>query len=301
MAKVGARTARCILDSGAEVSVVKEDLVRKDQLTGENITVSGVNGDDKTLSVAILWCHVADISFSLKAAVAPRTFMNDEVLLGANLGKALFRRLMDVADLTPEVAAVRLTRAQEEKVRSDEEATADARRQELSTIKNPEEVISVVEGDENLDDEVVDSSLVWERTRGRVDGEQEGMSLNTEHEHAREDECAEEERELSELEVLQVPLVNEGGTLKKDYLEWMEKDESLEQMKKAADQNVEGYSWVEGILKREVTDELNQPRQIVVVSKGLRRRLLKMAHDEAGHLSVRKVMFYYVNLTCGPE
>ena len=32
--------------------------------------------------------------------------MNDEVLLGANLGKALFRRLMDVADLTPEVAAV---------------------------------------------------------------------------------------------------------------------------------------------------------------------------------------------------
>ena len=91
--------------------------------------------------------------------------------------------------------------------------------------------------------------------------------------------------------MLQVPLVNEGGTLKKDYLEWMEKGESLEQMKKAADQNVEGYSWVEGILKREVTDELNQPRQIVVVPKGLRRRLLKMAHDEAGHLSVRKVMF----------
>ena len=81
---------------------------------------------------------------------------------------------------------------------------------------------------------------------GRVDGEQE---VNTEHEHAREDECAEEE---SELEVLQVPLVNEGGTLEKDYLEWMEKDESLEQMKKAADQNVEGYTWVEGILKREV-------------------------------------------------
>ena len=127
---------------------------------------------------------------------------------------------MDVADLTPEVAAVRLTRAQEEKVRSDEGAATDA---ELSTIKNPE-VISVVERDENLDDEVVDSSLVWERSRGRVDGEQEGMSLNTEHEHAREDEWAEEERELSELEVLQVPLVNEGGTLKKDYLEWMEKD-----------------------------------------------------------------------------
>ena len=142
--------------------------------------------------------------------------MNDEVLLGANLGKALFRRLMDVADLTPEVAAVRLTRAQEEKVRSDEEAAADARRQELSTIKNPEEVIGAVKGDENLDDEVVHSSLVWQRSRGRVDGEQEGMSLNTEHEHAREDECAEEERELSELEVLQVPLVNEGGTLKKD-------------------------------------------------------------------------------------
>ena len=69
-------------------------------------------------------------------------------------------------------------------MRSDEEAAADAQRQELSTIKNPEEVISVVEGDENLDDEVVDSSLVWERSQGRVDGEQEGMSLNTEHEHA---------------------------------------------------------------------------------------------------------------------
>ena len=91
--------------------------------------------------------------------------------------------------------------------------------------------------------------------------------------------------------MLQVPLVNEGGTLKKDYLEWVEKEESLEQMKKAADQNVEGDSWIEGILKREVTDELNQPRQIAVVPKGLWRRLLKMAHDEAGHLSVRKVMF----------
>ena len=34
MVKVGARTARCILDSGAEVSVVKQDLVREDQLTG---------------------------------------------------------------------------------------------------------------------------------------------------------------------------------------------------------------------------------------------------------------------------
>ena len=63
MAKVGARTARCILDSGAEVSVIKEDLVREDHLTGENIMVSGVNGDDKTLPLAILWCHVADISF----------------------------------------------------------------------------------------------------------------------------------------------------------------------------------------------------------------------------------------------
>ena len=140
-----------------------------------------MNGDDKTLPLAILWCRVADISFCLKVVVTPRTFMNNEVLLGANLGKALFRRLMDVADLTPEIAAVRLTRAQEEKVRSDEEAAADARRQELPTIKNPEEVVSVVEGDENLDDEIVESSLVWERSRGRVDGEQEGMSLNTEH------------------------------------------------------------------------------------------------------------------------
>ena len=62
-------------------------------------------------------------------------------------------------------------------------------------------------------------------------------------------------------------------------------------MNKAADQNVDGYSWVQGILEKEVTDELNQSRQIVVVPKGLRRRLLKMAHDEAGHLSVRKVIF----------
>ena len=143
--------------------------------------------------------------------------MNNEVLLGANLGKALFRRLMDVADLTPEVAAVRLTRAQEERVRSDEEAAADVRRQELPTIEDPEEVVSVVEEDENLDDEVVESSLVGERSRGRVDGEQEGMPLNTEHEHAREDEGAEEERELKELEALQVPLVHEGGTLKEAH------------------------------------------------------------------------------------
>ena len=104
--KIGPNKVSCILDSGAQISVVCEELVRPEQMRENVTTASGFGSQEKNLPMADVCFHIQDMTFPLQVVVATKEDMADMVLLGANLGDDLFDRLRDIAKQSPKTVAV---------------------------------------------------------------------------------------------------------------------------------------------------------------------------------------------------
>ena len=68
----------------------------------------------------------------------------------------------------------------------------------------------------------------------------------------------------------------------------MLKDGFLRNWKEFADKNEKGFYWDKGVLKRRVSDEVRVVRDVIVMPKEWRRRVLKLAHDRLGHVGSGK-------------
>ena len=106
--KISPYKVSCILDSEAQITVVREELVRPEQMREDMTTVFGFESLEKTLPMADVCFHIQDMTFPLQVAVAIKEDMADMVLLGANLGDDLFNRLRDIAKQSPKTVAVRV-------------------------------------------------------------------------------------------------------------------------------------------------------------------------------------------------
>ena len=60
-------------------------------------------------------------------------------------------------------------------------------------------------------------------------------------------------------------------------------------MREYADNEVKGYFWDNGVLKKLVRDGLGQEIHLAVVSKPLRTALLRLSHDYNDHVGLKKV------------
>ena len=106
--KIGPNKVSCILDSGSQISVVCEELVRPEQMREDMTTVSGFGSHEKNLPMADVRFHIQDMTFPLQVVVLTKEDMADMMLLGVNLGDDLFNLLRDIAKQSPKTVAVQV-------------------------------------------------------------------------------------------------------------------------------------------------------------------------------------------------
>ena len=90
--KVGSAQCKMLLDTGANVTVVSDRLVKNDQYLDQDIQMTGVNGITMFHPKARVWIHVG--SFTISQEVAVVKDLPDEVILGLDLGEAFDELLL---------------------------------------------------------------------------------------------------------------------------------------------------------------------------------------------------------------
>lgn len=87
--KVGCESTQFVLDTGAVISVVPDDVVNKEQMLGTSVTVVDANGGEVKRDLAEVWLHVGSLSMKQKVAVAPRDVLKGKALLAIDLSRII--------------------------------------------------------------------------------------------------------------------------------------------------------------------------------------------------------------------
>ena len=83
--------------------------------------------------------------------------------------------------------------------------------------------------------------------------------------------------------------LEEGSTFRNEYVKALNKDNTLKEWKKLAEGKQQGFIWVGDILKKQVEDGLMGTREVIVIPKDLRQRMIRLAHDHLAHVGPKKV------------
>lgn len=86
-----------------------------------------------------------------------------------------------------------------------------------------------------------------------------------------------------------IPEVQLGRNLLTEYREGLDSDEGLEEWTDYGKRREKGFFWRGEVLYRIIDDEVRGVREVVVVLKVLRRRLLKLTHEFRGHIEAGKM------------
>ena len=92
---VNGHKASIIIDTGAQVTVVPGKFVYDDDLTGETVSILGVNGDLMPYQTATIPITLKDKTVYETVAVAPEDQLNAKVLLSTPINKQITQHLLD--------------------------------------------------------------------------------------------------------------------------------------------------------------------------------------------------------------
>ncbi len=79
------------------------------------------------------------------------------------------------------------------------------------------------------------------------------------------------------------------GQDKLELIKEIKEDSSLSDWRELADRNDRGFKWSKGVLVRELYVSWEEFREVIVLSRSLRNRVLVLGHDRNGHLGADKV------------
>ena len=88
---------------------------------------------------------------------------------------------------------------------------------------------------------------------------------------------------------LVVPLMKEGQGSRVDMIREIKEDPTLNKWRSLADKKEEGLLWNKGLLFKEVTTHVGDKELLLVLPKLERNKVLRMAHDNLGHMGARRV------------
>ena len=88
---------------------------------------------------------------------------------------------------------------------------------------------------------------------------------------------------------LSIPFILEGTEGRQEFMKEVKEDVSLGKVRAWADGKEKGYFWENGLLKHQDSDSLGELVVRLVVPKGSRGKILKLAHNHMGHLAFKKV------------
>lgn len=271
--EVDGHVTKIVLDSGADITAVKETLVAEDDLDGEAVELKGFGGKATLFQTALIWITAGEKAFRIRAAVVPEAVMEENLLLGRNVGGKLFTHLQATATARKSILPIGKTRAQLKQELAEEDEANRLRQEEQPVITHPEDVVCIPARDEAIE----------KRSEGRDELDD---TLVIEERNEVLQKVVEKESEV----LCDFPTVEEGGTFRKDYLDAIVKDESVCFAREEVEKGSDKLFWRDGILFKKVVTDLEEEKSLIVLPSSLRNRVLTIAHDGTGHLSHKKVI-----------
>ena len=289
---IGDKETEFILDTGADMSICRGSLVRPNQfIKGGQVHLTGYGAEGADFPTATIEVEVGHVSFPLIVAVVPDRLISAGALLGADMGDKVFHELYTLARENSTHAQqgvpVRLTRAQAKKRQLEEEHLKSAEKEERPTPKQPVQIQEQEKEEDWLSH--IDEKVLTQEGEDRPVGSKLEDSNDT-LQQQKKSSGAVQEAEMSGDPLGDMPLLEAGGTLTKEYMDTIQTDQSLEMVSKKAQQKEDGFEWTGGILRRSVIDDWGNERKLLVIPVGMRKRFLELAHDKAGHMGSDKVV-----------
>ena len=306
--RVNGRRANLLLDSGAHITVVPENLVGEELRTGGYVKVKGVLTSGE-MPLATVEFEVEGMEkWVEKVALAPaEEGKENEVLYGLRLNSPRGRHLVSLVT-SPEEAEVGVgrvtTRAEAKKEEAERQENA-----KLVEVEKPKVQAVVTECRKEVEAEVGTAEVPspspvkqQEEVRDESTGEGEPVAdrpagnpepvplvVETVEEVSLEEDVEYCLRKSCESEDLQIPPVRRGPGSRVELIEEVKTDPSLKGYRRLAEKGEQGFLWERELLYQAKVSEGGEVFHALVLPKGFREKVLEMAHEGAGHLGARKV------------
>ncbi len=285
---VNGKECSVLIDSGAEIGVIPRSLVTKDSLECGRVHIADVHGNTKTL----VNYKIGGLEFARLAVIDDR--IGDDVVsivpfdVTNQTESEAFRGAIEehkgsVMRRSESKAVNVLTRSQAREEEQLDACEDDALVSEWSVIEPVEDV----QGSGSRKSEVgeteveADPSLATESTKGKED---EGVPVELDRVDVSEEKIEREVRGLAS-EVGPVREGKDGEEFRKELRE----DESLREWRELGEKKERGFVWKKGVLVKGQYVAWDEFRDVLVVPKGFRKRILVLVHDKGGHLGSEKV------------
>ena len=298
--KVNGCEVAIVMDSGAAISVVPEDMVSPRNLTGEWVSVAGLF-QAREVQLAVVPFEIGGRQWEERVAVRPSDSAGPkEVIYGLDLRSALSRRLIALIEVNEPVVVGRvITRAEAQAEQRQQKADEAIVAEECPIVKNlnengrankgrqkndmvEKEVDSVVEERQDIlgiDAEVAEAKLGEEKDTSVLD---EAVNLGLGEEYVLRTESQKDPD-------LDIPSVRLGSSGKDKLIREMKRDPTLEKCRQLADEQEEGFLWRNGLLSKIRLTCTSEKEYVLVLPKSVRERVLKMAHEGLQHMGARRV------------
>ena len=324
LGKVGTNSCSMTLDSGADHTVVRADLITEADYTGQSSRVGDYYGCWRDVPMAKVWIGIGkEYKFRHEVLVVPRDCPH-EVLLGNDL--IMFDELYKLAcpqgDSDPQVKAITRAEAKRQSEREELDKALDAKdgaqpiqcegpqpiqcegpSAEDGTQPNQREGPIAKDGVQpiqcvgpSVSADSVDVSVGSEESEYESGEETPGSQSNEQasdpENYSEDEECVEGVTSLLEMggeraKDIPLPDIVGGVEEKTQLIEEQSKDESLKQLRDWAKKGERGYAFDDGLLVHTLVSPAEQICKRIVVPSPRRSSLLKLAHSSilGGHFS----------------
>ena len=274
--RVGDNPCMMTLDSGADHTVVRADLVTDADYTGRCSRVGDYYGCWRDVPTANVWLGIKhEYLFKHEVLVVPRDCPH-EVLLGNDLDifDDLYEVAMSNSDSDPRVKVVTRQQAQKQEEQDAIDKALDARDGALPIV-----VESPKSGKDEVPQEQQD---IAER---KVEQDEEDVKEDEEYEEGvRVDGLDADDEGAPDLPL---PDMAGGEGDRKQLIEEQSNDDTLKDIRKWAEKGEKGYAYDHGLLVHVLVTPSEQVCSRIVVPTTRRAELLKLAHSSmlGGHFS----------------
>ena len=280
---VNGHEAQVLFDSGADISIVPEEMVEPSLFSGGRVAVKPFGATTAMiLPLAEVAFKIGELSWSETVAVAPMSEESEnEVLCNLRLQSERGLQLVLMANGVEHREVSRVTtRAQ---TRQEREKGEDSVRKEPSADTLVPDGLDVG----NVPGEEVELAAPELESLDAVE------ELFLENEEFEEDEDGEECYKLREDakagENLDVPPVRSVKDSRKHLIEETGRDPTLAVWRALADKREKGLVWEDGLMFKSVRTQVLDEEKVLVLPKMFRAKVLVLAHDKLGHMGARRV------------
>ena len=294
-----------MMDSGAELSVVPEDLVSPRNLTGERVVAAGLFHAQE-VPVAIIPFRIGQWEWMEEVAVAPKVEGNEaEVIYGLDLTSKRDRQLIELIEVSDSDRTSGYKIVHKVSTRSSTAKAIKEAAEEAISAAEDDPIVKpcIVNGQASVDSDVGRSAvkevvLDVEKECLSSKDEELKLTLGLEKDASVEgvedsdlglEECYVLRKESRDSPEIEIPCVRTGSRNREKLKEEVLSDPTLDSWRKLADKGEQGFVWRDGMLCQSKLTHTAEKVYVLVLPKSVRRRVLEVAHEGLQHIGARRV------------